>query len=178
MVWSTYPLSHHQRTQVRAALWILSSQVTFSNSTRPHQRWGRSGRTEIHASTLYHKKCNDKCAHMHYWHKNTNPRVALSAWVEEYICAYVHKHKGYRPAWRKHKLCNSSSFVPSSTLKKLLSFHRSSCHTAIECCMSIIHCATTCIFNASLCRFVSMTDGVNTVHENCSLILLMELIPS
>lgn len=77
VVWSTYPLSHHQRTQVRAALWILSSQVTFSNSARPHQRWGRSGSTEIHARTLYHKKCNDMCAHMHYWHKNT-PREELT----------------------------------------------------------------------------------------------------
>lgn len=130
---------------MRAALWILGSRVTFSNPASPHQRWGAArgaqGYTLTH--TLYHKKCNDMCAHMHYLHKNTqegrtNPRVALPAWVEEYICAYAHKHKGHRPVWRKHKLCNSSSFVAGSTLNKLVSFHHSSCHTAIE---SLVHCA-------------------------------------
>lgn len=124
MVWSTYPLSHHQRTQVRAALWILRSQVTFSNSARPHQRWRRSGSTEIHAHSLYHKKCNDMCARMHYRHKNTQREELTHEQLHLHgqTNTFVHMCTNTKYIGHKHKLCNSSSFVPSSTLNKLFSF--------------------------------------------------------
>lgn len=99
----------------------------------------------------------------------TNPWEALSAWVEEYICADAHKHKGFRPVWHKHKLCNSSSFVPSSTLNQLVSFHHSACHAAIECRMSLIHShqqPESSIRHSA--ASVSITAGVTTVHQNCS----------
>lgn len=72
MVCSTLPLSHHQRTQVRAALWIPSSHVTLSalgghikDSTR-YTHWH------------YHEKFNDvwarmACPHNLVWKCNLFP---------------------------------------------------------------------------------------------------------
>lgn len=57
MVWSTLPLSYHQRTQVRAALWILSSHVTLS---------ALGGHIKDGGSTKY--------MHWHYIIKNSRTR--------------------------------------------------------------------------------------------------------
>ena len=85
MVWSTQPLSYHQRTQVRAALWVLRSHVTLSTQGAHIKDGSLEGTKYLHTHKII-KNARMYCTRIRYSHTNTQVH---SKGIQPNLCVHV-----------------------------------------------------------------------------------------